>query len=79
MKGIESYRKVFMDVFEVDETALGESFTQAGTEKWDSVTQMALVAAIEQAFDIMLDIDDIYELNSYEKGKEIIKKYGVEL
>lgn len=79
MKGIESYRKAFMDVFEVDAAALGEGFTQAGTDKWDSVTQMALVAALEQAFDIMLDIDDIYELTSYEKGKEIIRKYGVEL
>ena len=68
-----------MDVFEVEETALCEDFTQESTDKWDSVTQMALVTALEQTFDIMLDIDDIYELNSYEKGKKIIRKYGVEL
>jgi acyl carrier protein len=40
---------------------------------------MSLVAAIEDAFDIMMEMDDIIDLSSYEKGKEILKKYEVEL
>ena len=39
----------------------------------------ALVAALEDAFDIMIDMDDIIDLSSFEKGKEILKKYDVEL
>ena len=41
---------------------------------------MTLIAALEDAFDIMMDTDDIIDLNSYEKGKEILSKsdYGVE-
>ena len=41
---------------------------------------MSLIAALEDAFDIMMDTDDIIDLNSYEKGKEILSKadYGVE-
>ena len=46
---------------------------------WDSVGHMTLMAAIEDAFDIMLDTDDIVDFSSYEKGKEILKKYDVEL
>ena len=41
---------------------------------------MSLIAALEDAFDIMMDTDDIIDLSSYEKGKEILAKddYGVE-
>ena len=40
---------------------------------------MSLVAAIEEAFDIMMEMDDIIDLSSYEKGKELLKKYDVEI
>ena len=40
---------------------------------------MQLVAAIEDAFDIMLETDDVIDFSSYEKGMELIAKYGVEL
>ena len=40
---------------------------------------MSLVAEIEDAFDIMLDTDDIIDFNSYQKGIEILKKYDIEI
>ena len=46
---------------------------------WDSVKQLALTTALEDTFDIMLDAEDILELTSYTKGKEMLKKYEVEL
>ena len=49
-----------------------------GVELWDSVGHMTLVAALEDAFDIMLETDDIVDLSSFEKGIEILKKYEVE-
>ena len=39
----------------------------------------AFSEALEDAFDIMIDMDDIIDLSSFEKGKEILKKYDVEL
>ena len=46
---------------------------------WDSVGHMGLIAAIEDAFDIMMDTDDIIDLSSFEKGKEILTtNYGIE-
>jgi acyl carrier protein len=38
---------------------------------------MGLVAALEDSFGVMLDMDDILDLSSYEKGKEILSKYEV--
>ena len=37
------------------------------------------MAEIEDAFDIMLDTDDIIDFNSYQKGIEILKKYDIEI
>jgi hypothetical protein len=38
---------------------------------------MALVAEIEDAFSIQLEMDDVIEISSFEKGREILIKYGV--
>jgi len=40
---------------------------------------MAMVASIEEAFDIMLDTDDIIDMSSFAKAKEIISKYGISM
>lgn len=50
-----------------------------GIPEWDSVGHMSLVSCIEETFDIMLETDDIIEFNSFQKGIEILKKYGVEI
>ena len=40
---------------------------------------MTLVAAVEDAFDIMMEADDIIDFSSFEKGKEILSgKYSIE-
>ena len=40
---------------------------------------MSLIAALEDAFDIMFDTDDIIDFSSFSKGIEILKKYDVEV
>ena len=40
---------------------------------------MALMAALEDAFDIMLEMDDIIDFGTYLTGIETMKKYGVEM
>ena len=47
--------------------------------QWDSTAHMALIAELEDVFDIMLDTDDIIDMSSVAKAKEIILKYGVSL
>lgn len=46
---------------------------------WDSVAHMTLVAAIESAFDIMIDTDDVIDMSSWDKAVEIVRKYGVQV
>ncbi len=77
MTNMEKYKNAFMEALEVEETEL-PGLEYQSISQWDSVGHMGLVATIEDAFDIMMDTDDIIELNSFEKGIEILKKYDVE-
>lgn len=79
MSNLEKYNKAFTETFEITEEQL-EGLKYQDIEAWDSVGHMGLIAALEDAFDIMMDTDDIIDLNSYEKGKELLAKeeYGVE-
>lgn len=71
MTNIELYAKAFIETFEISEEKLARLEYQ-GIDAWDSVGHMTLIAELENAFDIMMDPDDIIEFSSYEKGKEIL-------
>ena len=79
MTNLEKYSNAFTETFEITEDQLA-GLKYQDIAAWDSVGHMALIAALEDAFDIMMDTDDIIDFSSYEKGKEILAKtdYGVE-
>lgn len=76
MTDLEKLTSVFVETFGIDaETAQGLQYQ--GIEAWDSVGHMALIAAIEDAFGITMDTDDIIDLSSFEKARQILLKYGL--
>lgn len=78
MTNLEKYNEVFCKTFEITEDKLA-GLKYQDIDAWDSVGHMTLVANLEDAFDIMMETDDIIDLSSYEKGKEILaNNYGVE-
>lgn len=79
MSNLEKYNKVFCETLQISEEQLVDLKYQ-GVELWDSVGHMTLMAELEDAFDIMLETDDIIDFSSYEKGKEILRsKYDIEI
>jgi acyl carrier protein len=54
-----------------------EDLRYRGIEEWDSVAHMTLVSSLEEAFDIMLETNDVIDMSSYVKAREILAKYGV--
>ena len=79
MTNLEIYNQIFVEVFAVEESQLGADFDSQNVDGWDSVRQLSLTASMEDAFDIMLDAEDIIDFNSYEKGKAILAKYEIEI
>ena len=79
MTNIEKYNKSFMEIFEIDEEQLNAELIYQSIQLWDSVGHMGLMAAIEEQFEIMMEIDDIVDFSSYDIGKEILAKYDVQM
>ena len=78
MTNLEKYENAFMETFDIERGKL-EGLEYQSVDEWDSVGHMGLMAALEEAFDIMMDTDDIIDFSSYEKGMEILRKYDVML
>ena len=70
---------IFCEVFNVEPAAFGADFSKSTVACWDSVRQLALATALEQAFDILLDPEDIMGCTSYLNVRQIVIKYGIEL
>ena len=47
------------------------------TKGWDSVGHVNLMNAIEEAFGVSLEPDDILDFKSFAIGKDILGKYGI--
>lgn len=49
-----------------------------GSATWDSVGHMSLISAIEMEFNIMIETEDLIDMSSFLKAKEILNKYGIQ-
>ena len=79
MESLEKYNNAFVQVFGAKAEDLSDNYGKDTVEEWDSVHQLSLIAELEEAFDIMFDPEDIMEMTSYAKGKELLSKYEVVL
>ena len=74
-KEIES---VFSEVLGIERALVNDALTYNSIKEWDSVAHMALIAALEENFEIMMETDDVIDMSSVAKAKQILAKYGVE-
>ena len=78
MTNLEKLNQIFCEVYSVEESALNECFVNTNVDTWDSIHQLSMVAAIEEAFDLMMDAEDILEMTSYENVKQLLtSKYEI--
>lgn len=68
---------IFTSVLDVSRDIVSDELQYNTIGQWDSLAHMRLVTQLENVFDIMLDTDDIIDMSSVLKVKEILKKYGV--
>lgn len=74
---VERLKQAFADALGVDVNSITDALQYNAVQQWDSVGHMALIAAIEQTFDILIDTDDVIDMSSFAKAKEIVARYGV--
>jgi acyl carrier protein len=78
MENLVTYNNVFKESFAIDEQRL-LGLKYQDIPEWDSVGHMALMTSLEESFGIEMEIDDIIDFSSYQKGKEILRKYNIVL
>lgn len=74
---IEKLRATFAESLGLPLSEINGALTYNSVAQWDSVAHMALVAAIEDAFDILIDTEDVIDLSGFGKAQTILTKYGV--
>lgn len=77
MTNLEKYNRAFKLNFKVSDDDL-PGLVYQGIFEWDSVGHMDLIADFEAAFGIQISTKDVLDLTSYEKGKAVLEKYGID-
>ena len=76
-ENLDKYKTAFKETFELKESDDIDNLEYQSIESWDSIGHMTLMSGLEEAFNISIETDDIIDFSSYNKGKEILKKYNV--
>jgi acyl carrier protein len=77
MGSLETYKNAFKKLFELEDSSL-DNLVYQGIPEWDSISHMELMTILEKEFSIEMEIDDIIDFSSFELGKSILAKYGVQ-
>ena len=77
MSNREKYERVFVDCFSVEKSVLNDKFVYQCVPAWDSVGHMSMISELEDAFDIMMEMDDIIDFSSFTVGINMLAKYDV--
>lgn len=75
---VERLAAVFEETFGHDAARFAADTVPDDVKKWDSIGHMSLVAAMEDAFEIEFEVDEIMEMVDVRKILEILASKGIE-
>ena len=64
MSAFKQLQEIMASALELPADAIKESSTMEEIEEWDSLGHVHIMVALEQAFDLYMDVDDFAELDS---------------
>jgi len=64
MSVFEKLQEIMATALELPPGAIREDSTMEEIEEWDSLGHVHIMVALEQAFDLYMDVDDFAELDS---------------
>jgi acyl carrier protein len=71
---LEQLRTLAADVLRVPRSQVDESSTPEQIESWDSIQHVSLVVAIEQQFGLEFDPDEISQMESIGRIRDIVSR-----
>ncbi len=79
MSNKEKYQDIFTKSLSIDKSKFSEEIKYNEIPEWDSIGHMTLMSGLEEGFGITMETDDIVDFSSFKKGKEILKKYKIDI
>lgn len=76
-KNIELLTNAFANALDIDKNQVNDELKYQGIPQWDSITHMFLINELESTFQIEIDADDVLEMNSFVRVKEVLEKYNL--
>ena len=64
MSIFEQLQVIIASTLEVPTSAISENSSMEEVEEWDSLGHVHIMVALEQAFDLYMDVDDFAKLDS---------------
>lgn len=71
-------RHVFARMFHMPSDADFESLVHRGVGAWDSLRHMHLMTQIEQEFDLILTLEHVSEIGSFDSALRVLRTYPVQ-
>jgi acyl carrier protein len=73
----EQLQSIMAATLELSPAAIKETSTMDDVEEWDSLGHVHIMVALEQAFDLYMEVDDFAELNSVGAILKYLESEGV--
>ncbi|MCV2885457.1 acyl carrier protein [Aestuariibacter sp. AA17] len=77
MSNQQKLTEAFSQGLGIESKQVTDALTYNTIPEWDSTAHMILIAELENQFNIMLDTDDIIDMSSVAKAKEILSKHDI--
>ena len=74
----QKLKNLLQKVFNLTDTEFNETLTREDISNWDSLKHMDLVMSIEKEYNIVLEVQDILELKSFDSIIQVLKSKGVD-
>lgn len=77
MTNTEKLTGAFAEALNVAPEIVVDTLAYQSIPEWDSISHMILISQLEDTFSISIDTDDVINMSSVAKAKEIIAKYNI--
>jgi acyl carrier protein len=67
----------FQEALGLDTSSIVDSLAYQSVPEWDSISHMILISQLEEDFNVSLETDDVIDMSSFAKAREILAKHGV--
>lgn len=70
---MEKLKRIIAETFGISETEIKDDMEMKQIESWDSLTHMELIANLESEYDIEFTADEIMEMTTILKVKNLVE------